>query len=125
MCNSFHNAVTINWKVFFWIIYFECMTKIQSKGVVFPVDRCPVNVSEVEYATKRLNCSGFDKFENTYHCLPLSDLSQLVELCYFTSFLIEKGNCMVLQSGYLNNQSCLHFPEGCPKKTLPVQTDDG
>ncbi|XP_062587823.1 uncharacterized protein LOC134249489 [Saccostrea cucullata] len=88
----------------------------QSERAVLPVDSCPMNLSKVEDASKRLNCSsGIDKFENTYHCLPLSDFSQLVELCYQTSYLVQKGNCMVLHSGYLNNQSCLHFTEGCPK----------
>ncbi|XP_061193861.1 uncharacterized protein LOC133202093 [Saccostrea echinata] len=92
------------------------MPTAQSRGTVFPVNSCPGNISEIVYASKRLNCSGIDKFENTYHCLPSSDLSQLVELCYHTSFLIENRNCMVLQSGYLNNRSCLHFTEGCPSK---------
>ena len=49
---------------------------------VFPVDSCPTNLSEVEAASHRLNCSDIREHEYVYHCVPRHDLSHLVEFCY-------------------------------------------
>ncbi|XP_056007575.1 uncharacterized protein LOC125666226 isoform X2 [Ostrea edulis] len=74
--------------VFLWIFY--CL--LTSSFSIFPVDICPENETEVEEASERLNCSfGFHETTNEYHCVPFSNLTQLVEFCYpKTSGLIEK-----------------------------------
>ncbi|XP_062613401.1 uncharacterized protein LOC134275166 [Saccostrea cucullata] len=80
-----------------------------------PVEFCPRNASEVGVATIRLNCSDMKEFRNVYHCLPLSNLTLLVEFCYDgLSGLNEAGNCVVLENQHLNNFSCDQFAKGCP-----------
>lgn len=47
------------------------------------VDMCPQNQTEWQEASRRLNCSGDSKNPlNRYHCLPVHDLSTLMEFCY-------------------------------------------
>lgn len=47
------------------------------------VEKCPQNKIEWQESSRRLKCS--DDARNTlnrYHCLPVDDLSTLVEFCY-------------------------------------------
>ncbi|XP_062587461.1 uncharacterized protein LOC134249126 [Saccostrea cucullata] len=100
--------------VFFWTLFFVQILQYESL-TLWPVDSCPGNQSEVEAATLRLNCSDVRESINVYHCLPLSNLSDLVEFCYDgRSGLVEAGNCMVLYRETLNNYQCGHFKNGCP-----------
>ncbi|XP_055998819.1 uncharacterized protein LOC125653410 [Ostrea edulis] len=105
------------WLLFSISINYECMRLPRSGLHVFPVDTCPKNLSEVEAASRRLNCSGIQEFEYVYHCLPRFDLSHLVEFCYDDiSGWTEPGNCMVLHTQTLNNHPCKYFTKGCPNK---------
>lgn len=42
-----------------------------------PVDKCPMNASEFERASKRKNCTGHTR----YLCAPNKYLSNLIEFC--------------------------------------------
>lgn len=47
------------------------------------VDVCPQNQTEWQEASKRLNCSDDAKSpKNKYHCLPVHNLTSLLEFCY-------------------------------------------
>lgn len=47
------------------------------------VDVCPRNKTEWQQASKRLNClDDVRNPVNRYHCLPVHDLSTLLEFCY-------------------------------------------
>lgn len=47
------------------------------------VDVCPNNKTEWEKASKRLNCTDIaSNTKNRYHCLPVKDLTTLMEFCY-------------------------------------------
>ncbi|XP_055998820.1 uncharacterized protein LOC125655339 [Ostrea edulis] len=110
-------AVVIVWLMFPLPKQHHSMRLPRSGFHVFPVDTCPKNLSEVEAASRRLNCSGFQVFEYVYHCLPRFDLSHLVEFCYDDiSGWTEPGNCMVLHTQTLNNHPCKYFAKGCPNK---------
>ncbi|XP_056017497.1 uncharacterized protein LOC125649440 [Ostrea edulis] len=100
--------------VFLWI--FPCHWTSTSTFSVFPVDICPKNETEVEEASEKLNCSiGFHETKNEYHCVPMSNFTQLVEFCYpKTSGLIGKGLCMVLSGNILDARECHQFNDGCP-----------
>ncbi|XP_056020094.1 titin-like isoform X2 [Ostrea edulis] len=100
--------------VFLWI--FPCHWTSTSTFLVFPVDICPKNETEVKEASGKLNCSiGYNETKNEYHCVPVSNLTQLVEFCYpKTSGLIEKGLCMVLSETTLDARKCHKFNDGCP-----------
>ncbi|XP_062578885.1 uncharacterized protein LOC134240827 [Saccostrea cucullata] len=117
LTRSMYMSVTLFWiAVFLRVLPYDFMTLRPAGFPIFPVDSCPRNLSAVETATLRLNCSEVKEFKNVYHCLPLSNLSLLVEFCYDgVSGLIEKGNCMVLENQHLNNHPCAHFTNGCPE----------
>lgn len=47
------------------------------------VDVCPQNQTEWQEASRRLNCSDDAKSpKNKYHCLPVHNLTSLLEFCY-------------------------------------------
>lgn len=56
------------------------------------VDKCPRNQTEVDEAAARLGC-GTDKYgNNQYICLPNTEKTSLVEICYDEIMgIIEKG----------------------------------
>nr|XP_034313097.1 uncharacterized protein LOC105335099 isoform X2 [Crassostrea gigas] len=82
------------------------------------VDICPQNKTEWEEASRRLNCSNDTKPPlNRYHCLPVHDLTTLMEFCYNrTRPQVVKGLCMVYvqESNYFNSYNCTTFEDGCP-----------
>ncbi|XP_052689434.1 uncharacterized protein LOC128167645 isoform X4 [Crassostrea angulata] len=82
------------------------------------VDICPQNKTEWEEASMRLNCSNDTKSPlNRYHCLPVHDLTTLLEFCYNrTRPQVVKGLCMVYvqESNYFNSYNCTTFEDGCP-----------
>lgn len=47
------------------------------------VSHCPRDEKEWQKASKRLNCSDdVTSPKNRYHCLPIDNLSTLLEFCY-------------------------------------------
>lgn len=82
------------------------------------VDICPRNKTEWEEASRRLNCSNDSKPPlNRYHCLPVHDLTTLMEFCYNeTRPQVVKGLCMVYvqEINSLNSYNCTMFDDGCP-----------
>uniref|UniRef100_A0A8W8NWG8 Uncharacterized protein n=1 Tax=Magallana gigas TaxID=29159 RepID=A0A8W8NWG8_MAGGI len=82
------------------------------------VDICPQNQTEWEEASRRLNCSDDSKNPlNRYHCLPVHNLSTLMEFCYNqTRPRVTKGLCMVYvqEINIVNGYNCTTFDDGCP-----------
>eukprot|EP00105_Crassostrea_gigas_P019120 XP_011437487.1 PREDICTED: uncharacterized protein LOC105335356 [Crassostrea gigas] len=82
------------------------------------VDMCPQNKTEWQEASRRLNCSDDAKSPfNRYHCLPVYDLTTLMEFCYNqTRPQVVKGTCMIYVQGInsLNGYKCTAFDDGCP-----------
>nr|XP_034313108.1 uncharacterized protein LOC117684562 isoform X1 [Crassostrea gigas] len=82
------------------------------------VDICPQNKTAWEEASMRLNCSSDTKSPlNRYHCLPVHDLTTLMEFCYNrTRPQVVKGLCMVYvqENNYFNSYNCTTFEDGCP-----------
>ncbi|XP_062596840.1 uncharacterized protein LOC134258333 [Saccostrea cucullata] len=118
------------WMIYVWCFlstYFtnlKCMVLPEYPLPVYEVESCPLNVTAVEKAAFRLNCSqGDGAFENLYHCLPNRNLSRLVEFCYDrVRGFVEGGYCMILDSsGMLDGYSCQKFLHGCPGG--PYSTD--
>lgn len=88
------------------------------------VDSCPRSRTERDNAASKLNC-GVDKYgRNLYTCVPTADLTAVVEYCFkSTAGLYEKGTCLILVGdGDLDDISCTHFKEGCPK--VPFRITD-
>lgn len=62
------------------------------------VSSCPRNESELEEASRRLNCTNPNEknTKNRYHCLPVHGLTTLLEFCYNqTRPLVVNGKIMV------------------------------
>lgn len=82
------------------------------------VEMCPQNKTEWQKASRRLNClDDINNPVNKYHCLPVHDLTTLVEFCYNdTRPRVVKGLCMtyVQQSKAMKGYDCATFDEGCP-----------
>lgn len=59
------------------------------------VDVCPQNQTEWQKASRKLNCSDDSKNPlNRYHCLPVHNLTTLMEFCYNQpSPQVVKGTC--------------------------------
>ncbi|XP_062576640.1 uncharacterized protein LOC134238536 [Saccostrea cucullata] len=81
------------------------------------VDSCPHNITEVLESSSRLGC-GQDKYGNDqYLCVPNTDKTGLIELCYNgTMGLIKRGNCLETDGENLYWNNCLGFVSGCPEK---------
>lgn len=82
---------------------------------VYPVERCPMNVTEFEEAARRRKCSG----KSRYLCAPDKYLSNLIEFCTDRKLsLFKNGNCVRLEgTGDLNHFRCAErFKSGCPTK---------
>ncbi|XP_062594581.1 uncharacterized protein LOC134256001 [Saccostrea cucullata] len=81
------------------------------------VDSCPQNITEVLESSVRLGC-GQDKYGNDqYLCVPNTDKTGLIELCYNgTMGLIKRGNCLETDGENLYWNNCLGFLSGCPEK---------
>ncbi|XP_061187951.1 uncharacterized protein LOC133195977 [Saccostrea echinata] len=96
----------------------KCMTLSGYRMEVYPVTSCPKNDTEWQRASRKLNCSEIVGKPNHYHCLPIHDLSQLVQFCYNRlSGLVESGLCVILsQSSILDIKECGMFASGCPDK---------
>ncbi|XP_062617339.1 uncharacterized protein LOC134279024, partial [Saccostrea cucullata] len=80
------------------------------------VDSCPHNITEVLESSARLGC-GQDKYGNDqYLCVPNTDKTGLIELCYNgTMGLIKRGNCLETDGENLHWNNCLGFLSGCPE----------
>ncbi|XP_078322841.1 uncharacterized protein LOC144622140 [Crassostrea virginica] len=82
------------------------------------VSHCPRDEKEWQKASKRLNCSDdVTSPKNRYHCLPIDNLSTLLEFCYNrTRAQVIKGLCMVYveRKNILNHYNCSMFEKGCP-----------
>ncbi|XP_055999347.1 putative ankyrin repeat protein RF_0381 isoform X2 [Ostrea edulis] len=77
-----------------------------------PVQTCPTNESDVRLSSDRLGCN--DTY--IYMCVPNTDLSSLVELCYVNG-TGQKGHCLKLSiDGYMDSVKCDHFLSGCPDR---------
>ncbi|XP_062577671.1 uncharacterized protein LOC134239510 [Saccostrea cucullata] len=81
------------------------------------VDSCPQNITEVLESSSRLGC-GQDKYgNNQYLCVPNTDKTGLIELCYNGIMgLIKRGNCLETDGENLYWNNCLGFFSGCPEK---------
>ncbi|XP_056017721.1 uncharacterized protein LOC125670263 isoform X2 [Ostrea edulis] len=73
------------------------------------VQKCPVNKTDWSLASARRGCNK----THPYHCLPNSNLSSLVELCYKKTYFI-KGCLKLLDNGYVDKVECDGFVCGCP-----------
>lgn len=82
------------------------------------VDVCPQNQTEWQEASRRLNCSDDAKSpKNKYHCLPVHNLTSLLEFCYSKpSPQVVIGLCMtyVQENNNLKSYNCTTFDDGCP-----------
>lgn len=82
------------------------------------VDVCPNNETEWQKASKRLNCTDIaSNTKNRYHCLPVRNLTTLMEFCYNkTRPLVTSGGCMtyVPESNAMYKLNCSTFGYGCP-----------
>lgn len=82
------------------------------------VDVCPNNKTEWQKASKRLNCTDIaSNTKNRYHCLPVKDLTTLMEFCYNkTRPRVTSGGCMtyVPKSNDMYQLNCSTFDYGCP-----------
>ncbi|XP_048742499.2 putative ankyrin repeat protein RF_0381 [Ostrea edulis] len=83
---------------------------------IYPVQTCPMNESARRLSSDRLGCN--DTY--LYLCVPNTDLSSLVELCYMKVkrlSLYQKDHCLKLSiDGYMDGVKCDHFLSGCPDK---------
>ncbi|XP_052682874.1 uncharacterized protein LOC128163341 [Crassostrea angulata] len=79
---------------------------------VYPVDKCPMNISEFEEAAIRMNCPR----DTRYLCAPDRNLSNLIEFCTdIKRSLLGPDKCVRLEgTGYLNHYDCSEFSSGCP-----------
>lgn len=59
------------------------MTKGLKTENAYNMEVCPLNKTEWQKASQRLNCTDdMENPVNRYHCLPVDDLTTLVEFCY-------------------------------------------
>ena len=77
-------------------------------GITHKVRDCPRDGKEWEKASKRLNCSsGFLNTENKYHCLPVHNLTTLLEFCYNRTRINVVKGIRTVTSSYDSNDSDL------------------
>nr|XP_022291495.1 uncharacterized protein LOC111102868 isoform X1 [Crassostrea virginica] len=83
------------------------------------VTSCPKNSTEVSEAAIRLGC-GTDKYSNNqYVCLPNTEKTSLVEMCYNGVMgFYEKGHCLEVKDGQMKLQNCSNFLYGCPDTSI-------
>nr|XP_022289541.1 uncharacterized protein LOC111101370 isoform X2 [Crassostrea virginica]XP_022289542.1 uncharacterized protein LOC111101370 isoform X2 [Crassostrea virginica]XP_022289543.1 uncharacterized protein LOC111101370 isoform X2 [Crassostrea virginica] len=86
-----------------------------------PVQHCPKNETEVNEASKRLECGSDIYGNNQYMCLPNRNKTALFEFCHEGIMGIQKpGICLEIEftkEGWtIHEESCLDFRYGCPKK---------
>ncbi|XP_062603879.1 uncharacterized protein LOC134265676 [Saccostrea cucullata] len=91
-------------------------THAQYRFPVFSVDSCPSTLDSRNSAAERLNCSLYENKNPSYFCVPNQDKTALLEFCYGEFFgLVQNGHCLYLSTtGYLNQDECNFFTEGCP-----------
>lgn len=123
LCNSQRRA--LSWYELVILFVFGIVTyhyggTIMGSEIANSVSSCPRNKSELQRASRRLNCTDPNDVTNTknrYHCLPVHGLTTLLEFCYKqTRPRVVNGLCMVyVQSKYiLDGYNCATFEKGCP-----------
>lgn len=113
----------------FWIIFLLWMD-LYCSALPTPtvkdsnkVHVCPNNKTEWQKASKRLNCTS--DLKNRYHCLPVRNLTTLMEFCYNeTRPRITSGGCItyVPESNAMYKLNCSAFYYGCPD--IPYFSDE-
>lgn len=80
------------------------------------VDFCPTTISEVVKASQRLGCKHDRYGNNQYICVPNTEKTSLVELCYDGIMgIVQKGYCQATDGKTLVFNSCISFLSGCPQ----------
>lgn len=80
------------------------------------VDFCPTTISEVVKASQRLGCENDRYGNNQYICVPNTEKTSLVELCYDGIMgIVPKGYCQATDGKTLVLNSCISFVSGCPQ----------
>lgn len=92
------------------------LTLVKGRRMSF-VNNCPTNLTEIEIASNRLNCTNDIYGNNRYICVPNFEKTSLVEFCYDGIMGIHKKNhCIETDGQLLMEFNCLNFSSGCPKK---------
>uniref|UniRef100_A0A8W8NVR8 Uncharacterized protein n=1 Tax=Magallana gigas TaxID=29159 RepID=A0A8W8NVR8_MAGGI len=96
----------------------NCYARTTTEVYSAKVDVCPQNQTEWQEASRRLNCSDDAKSPvNKYHCLPVHNLTSLLEFCYSGHRpQVVKGLCLtyVQEINNLDSYNCTTFDDGCP-----------
>lgn len=80
------------------------------------VDSCPTTISEVVNSSQRLGCGNDIYGNNQYICVPNTEKTSLVELCYDGIMgIVRKGYCQAADGKTLVLNSCIRFLSGCPQ----------
>ncbi|XP_061190276.1 uncharacterized protein LOC133198150 [Saccostrea echinata] len=80
------------------------------------VDYCPTTIDSRNSAADRLKCPLDQNKNPSYFCVPNQEKTTLLEFCYDEFLgLVQNGFCLHLStSGYLNQEECHFFIDGCP-----------
>ncbi|XP_062600474.1 uncharacterized protein LOC134262100 [Saccostrea cucullata] len=83
----------------------------------YVVNSCPLNKEETSEAATRLKCGEDENGRSPYVCVPVQNLTALVEFCFTKTIVAfyEIGHCLrAVGDGHLDQFSCKNFTEGCP-----------
>lgn len=81
------------------------------------VDFCPTTTSEVVKASQRLGCENDRYGNNQYICVPNTEKTSLVELCFDGIMgIVRKGYCQAIDGKRLVFNNCTRFLSGCPQE---------
>ncbi|XP_062566252.1 uncharacterized protein LOC134228603 [Saccostrea cucullata] len=87
------------------------------------VESCPRNITEVLESSTRLGCGQDIYGNNQYICVPHTNKTGLVQLCFRGVMkLIERGNCLETDGENLYRVDCLGFSSGCPDEDYQSNT---